>query len=183
MIEKIICFTGLSGVWKTTLAKYLKKVILNKSKIKKREITIIDGDKFRKKTNKKNLFTKRNIFQNNIEIIKHISKIKFNKKIILVSVISPLKSTRKLARQKFSKKYFEVFVHCKLKTLEQRDTKGLYAKARMGKITNLVGVNSRIRYEKSTYKKLMINTDALTKRQSVNKILNSIFKKKLLSKL
>ena len=172
-MKKIIWFTGLSGAGKTTLANNLISVLKNKYKINKKNIISLDGDKFRKKNKKKNLFTKKNIIENNISIINYIKKLKINFQYVVVSVISPLKITRELAKKTFGKSYVEIYVHCNLNVLE-RDTKGLYRKAERNEINNLIGVNSRIKYEQTNYKKIKINTAKLNKRNSINKILRSI---------
>ena len=96
----------------------------------------------------------------------------------MVSVISPLLKTRNLARIQFGKNYYEVYVKCKIKTLEQRDTKKLYEKAKKKLIKNLIGYNSKIRYEISKYKKTSINTDTLNKTNSIKKIMKKVFDEK-----
>ena len=121
MKKKIIWLTGLSGSGKTTLAFNLKKKLIRKNK----KVTIIDGDNFRNKSNTKNSFSKKNIYENNISIIKHILNLKTSSEYIIVSVISPLKNTRMIAKRTFGKYYFEVFVNCTIKELFRRDTKNL----------------------------------------------------------
>lgn len=150
---KIVWFTGLSGSGKSTLANEIKKKLLKKKKYK---IIIIDGDIFRKKN--RNDFTKKNIIQNNLKIINYIKKIQDNYHFIIVSVISPLKNTRQKAKDIFKEKYYEIFLKCNIKTLVNRDTKGLYALAKKKVIKNLIGYNSRIKYQKSKYYKLILNT-------------------------
>lgn len=166
---KIIWFTGLSGSGKTTLSKhiscYLKK---KKFKVKK-----IDGDIFRKKTNV-NSFSKTNITLNNLSIINHIKHINSHYDYIIVSVISPLRKTRKLAKKKFGKNYYEIYTKCRLQELVRRDTKNLYEKARRKIIKDLIGFNSKIKYESTYYKKITINTADETIKESVNKILKKI---------
>ena len=152
MRSKIIWFTGLSGSGKTTLSNYISKVLKKKFKILK-----IDGDTFRKKT-KTNSFTKKAIIRNNISIINYINKRENKYDYIIVSVISPLKKTRILAHKKFGNNYFEVYTNCNLKELIRRDTKKLYLKAKLKKINNLIGYNSNIKYEKTRYKKIVVNT-------------------------
>lgn len=174
MQSKIVWFTGLSGAGKTTLAKILSKR-LAKLNLK---VQNIDGDNFRKKNKNNNKFSKKNIIENNLSIIKHIKKIQKNYDFILVSVISPLLKTRNLARIQFGKNYYEVYVKCKIKTLEQRDTKKLYEKAKKKLIKNLIGYNSKIRYEISKYKKISINTDTLNKTNSIKKIMKKVFDEK-----
>ncbi len=173
-MSKIIWFTGLSGAGKTTLAK-----ILNKKLIKLNyKVQTIDGDNFRKKNRNSNNFSKKNIIENNLSIINYLKKTQKKYDFILVSVISPLIKTRNFARVQFGKNYYEVYVKCKIKTLELRDTKKLYIKAKKGLIKNLIGYNSKIKYEVSRYKKININTDVLSKTESIKTILKNVFDKK-----
>jgi len=168
MRSKIIWFTGLSGSGKTTLSNFVSKKLKKNFKILK-----IDGDTFRRKK-KLNKFTKQAIIRNNISIINYINK-RINKyEYILVSVISPLKKTRIYAHKKFGKNYFEVYTNCNLKELVRRDTKKLYLKAKQKKINNLIGYNSTIKYEKTKYKKIIVNTAKEKVITSANKILKII---------
>jgi len=170
MHTKIIWFTGLSGSGKSTLANTFYKLLKGKKcKVKK-----IDGDVFRKKKKHLNNFTKKNIIKNNLSIINYISKIKHKYEYILVAVISPILKTRLLAKKKFGNNYYEIYVHCSIKTLEKRDTKGLYAAARKKIIKNLIGYNSSIKYEKSRYSKIDINTDKFNLKKYIQIITNKI---------
>ena len=169
MSSKIIWLTGLSGSGKTTLSKKLGKKLL------KKKIKFIDGDIFRKKKNDiKNKFTRKNIYNNNISIIKYIEQIKKNFDIIVVSVISPLLSTRKIAKKTFGKNYFEVYLKCSIKELVRRDTKGLYKMAEEKKIKNLIGFNSKVKYEASNYKKIVLDTEKNTINECLKKLLMKI---------
>ena len=170
-MTKILWFTGLSGVGKSTLSKIIGTK-LSKLSFK---VKIIDGDIFRTKSKNKNSFSKTNILKNNLSIISYIKKIQTEYDFILVSAISPLLITRNLARAKFGLNYFEIYVKCKIKTLEKRDTKQLYARAKKNIIKNLIGYNSNIKYEVSKYKKIIIDTDKLTKFKSINLIIKKIF--------
>ena len=175
MDAKIIWLTGLSGAGKTTLSIRLYKKLVKKFNIKKNKIKLIDGDKFRKKNKQINSFTKSNIIKNNIAIIRYIKKIEYLYKFIIVSVISPLKKTREIAKQTFGKNYFEIYIFCDLKTLQDRDTKGLYLKAKTKNLNNLIGYNSKIKYETSLHSKLIVNTKRLNKIKSTEKIIKYIF--------
>lgn len=169
-INKIIWLTGISGVGKSTLAN----LIIKKFKKDKIKFLQIDGDIFRKKTKLKNSFTKKNIESNNNKIINNIKKNYKKFDFTIVSVISPLRKTRLKAYKLFNKNYYEIYVYCSMKTLIKRDPKGLYEKAKQNKIKNLIGYNSKIKYEKSIYKILKINTDLLNKKKSLDKILKKI---------
>ena len=169
MKSKIIWFTGLSGAGKTTLSSIITKKLKKKNfKVKK-----IDGDLFRKKNNVKK-FNRIEIIRNNLSIINYVSEIKHKYDYVIISVISPLRKTRIIAHKKFGKYYFEIFTKCKLKTLIDRDTKKLYEKAKKNLIKNLIGFNSKIRYENTSYKKIIVNTDFESIATSTNKILKKI---------
>lgn len=170
---KIVWLTGLSGSGKTTLSKKLKTKLLKKKKYK---ILLVDGDIFRKKKDNKNKFTKKEIIQNNLRIIKYIIKIMKGYDFIIVSVISPLKITRQKAKDVFREKYYEIYVKCNLKTLVRRDTKGLYSLAKKEIIKNLIGFNSKIKYEMTNYNKLVINTSKNSINYCSNTIVNHILK-------
>ena len=170
MDSKIIWFTGLSGAGKTTLSINLyKKLKKLKFKVKK-----IDGDIFRKKKVSVKSFTKKNIIENNIQIINYIDKVKGHYEFIIVSVISPLIRTRMLAKKRFGKNYYEIYVKCSVKLLVKRDTKGLYKLADQKIIKNLIGYNSKIIYEKSKYRKIIINTEKNNIENCINIIENKI---------
>ena len=164
---KILWLTGLSGSGKTTLANSLKKK-LNNLQFK---VKLIDGDSFRNKNKNKNSFTKKNIYSNNLAIIDNISKIKNSYHYIIVSVISPLLRSRLKAKKTFKDNYKEIFIKCSLKELIKRDTKNLYKLAQDNQIKNLIGFNSKISYEKSKYKKIIIDTEKNNISQSISKIL------------
>jgi len=168
---KIVWFTGLSGVGKTTIAKILNNELLKLNF----KVKIIDGDTFRKKNKNNNIFSKTNIVKNNLSIISHVKEIQKKYDFILVSVISPLLKTRNFAKIKFGEQYFEIYVKCKIQTLEKRDTKKLYAKAKKNLIKNLIGYNSKIKYEISKYKKITIDTDKLNKSEAVKIIMKKVF--------
>ncbi len=172
MKTKIIWFTGLSGSGKTTLSNQLYNYL--KKKDSGFRIKVLDGDKFRKK-NKKNFFSKKSIIKNNLEIINHISTTIKKYDFILVSVIAPLLKTRKIAKKKFKENYYEINVRCPVDVLILRDTKNLYKLALAKKLKNLIGFNSYIKYEKSDYKVLTIKTNILSKKKSLDKIINYIF--------
>ncbi|MDA9996044.1 adenylyl-sulfate kinase [Candidatus Pelagibacter sp.] len=179
---KIIWFTGLSGAGKTTLSNKLYEHLKNKNfKIKR-----IDGDIFRKKIKNRNNFTKKNILENNLSIIKYIIRVKKNYNFILVSTISPLIKSREKAKKIFNVHYHEVYIKCRLKTLENRDTKGLYKKAKQKILKNLIGYNSKIKYEKSKYLVTKIDTDKKNIKESMiilKKLISKILKNNLISKI
>ncbi len=170
MESKIIWLTGLSGSGKSTLSKKLYIYLKKKNYCCK----IVDGDIFRNKINRTNNFSRRSIISNNIKIIRFIKKYSKKFDFIIVAVISPLRQTRNKAKKIFKNNYYEVYVKCSLKKLKQRDTKDLYKKADEKIIKNLIGYNSKIKYEISKYRKITVDTDKMSIQASVKKILNKV---------
>jgi bifunctional enzyme CysN/CysC len=140
--QKPMCiwFTGLSGSGKSTIANTLE---LELHKLGKLTYTL-DGDNIRHGLNKDLGFTEADRIEN-IRRVSETAKLMVDAGIIvLVTFISPFRSDRDLARSKFNKgEFIEVFVNTPLDECEKRDPKGLYKKARAGKIKNFTGIDSR----------------------------------------
>src|SRR3546814_8343089 len=77
--------------------------------------------------------------------------------IVLVSFIAPFRAERRMAREMFDEgEFLEVFVNTSLEVAEQRDVKGLYAKARAGEIKNFTGIDSP--YERPENPEVVLET-------------------------
>jgi adenylylsulfate kinase len=165
--SKVIWMTGLSGAGKTTIAKYLDEALYKQGYIAQ----ILDGDNIRAGINSNLSFSDIDRFEN-IRRIAEISKLFINCGIIIInSFISPTEAIRKMALDIIGKENFvEVFVSAPLDVCEQRDTKGLYAKARRGEIVNFTGIDSP--FEIPVYADVTIRTDKQTIEESVNQLLN-----------
>ncbi len=172
-LQKVLWFTGLSGSGKSTLAGQ----IIDHLKKKNLKYFNLDGDQFRLNKKYKKNFSRLSIKKNNYLIIDKIDYIRNNYDFVIVSVISPLKVTRNKARKRFGNDYVEIFIDCSLKELIKRDTKGLYKSARDNKIKNLIGYNSKIKYEKTKFKKIVVNTKNQNIKQSKRKIIQDLNKK------
>ncbi len=80
----------------------------------------------------------------NIRHIGEIAKLLGNQAfLVIVAFISPFRQDRDLIRQSVEdRRFIEVFIDCPLQVCEERDTKGLYKKARNGEISNFTGISS-----------------------------------------
>lgn len=136
---KVIWFTGLSGSGKTTLASMLEKRLFELNYF----CQILDGDNVRSGINRNLKFTEEDRMEN-IRRIAEVSKLFMNCGIILIcAFISPTKEMRKMAKDIIGEDDFlEVFVDTPIEVCEQRDPKGLYEKARAGKIKNFTGISA-----------------------------------------
>jgi adenylylsulfate kinase len=169
---KVIWFTGLSGAGKTTLAKHLEEQLFMKGYM----VQVLDGDNIRTGINN-NLTFSDDDRQENIRRIAEVSKLFMNCGIITInSFISPTEKMRQMAIDIIGREDFiEVYVNSPLEVCEKRDTKGLYARARRGEISDFTGISAPFEYPEGM--DLEIRTDLLTIEESVKKLLNFVLEK------
>jgi len=132
-------FTGLSGSGKSTIANLVDRRLHALGY----HSYILDGDNVRHALNKDLGFTAEDRVEN-IRRVAEVAKLMTDAGlIVLVSFISPFRAERRMAREMFAPGEFaEVFVDTPIEVCEQRDAKGLYAKARKGEISNFTGISS-----------------------------------------
>jgi bifunctional enzyme CysN/CysC len=136
---KCVWFTGLSGAGKSTVANLVDKRLHAMGY----HSFVLDGDNVRHGLNKDLGFTDEDRVEN-IRRVAEVARLMTDAGlIVLVSFISPFRAEREMARALFPEGDFvEVFVDVPLQVAEQRDAKGLYAKARAGKLPNFTGIDS-----------------------------------------
>ena len=135
----IVWFTGLSGSGKSTVANLMEKRLTAEG----HHAYILDGDNVRHGLNKDLGFTEADRVEN-IRRVAEVARLMADAGlIVLVSFISPFRNERRLAREVARDIPFsEVYVDTPLEVCEQRDPKGLYARARRGEIKNFTGIDS-----------------------------------------
>jgi adenylylsulfate kinase len=135
----VVWMTGLSGSGKTTLAKHLENQLLRKGGFSK----LLDGDNIRTGLNSDLGFAEADRTEN-IRRIAEVSKLFVDCGIICVnSFVSPTREIREHAKKIIGDSDFiEVFINTPIEECEQRDVKGLYAKARAGQIKNFTGISA-----------------------------------------
>jgi bifunctional enzyme CysN/CysC len=136
---RCLWFTGLSGSGKSTIANLVEKRLVAQGL----HTYILDGDNVRHGLNKDLGFSEEDRVEN-IRRVAEVARLMVDAGlIVLVSFISPFRAERRMARELFADgEFVEVFVDTPLDLAEQRDVKGLYAKARAGKIPNFTGIDS-----------------------------------------
>jgi adenylylsulfate kinase len=135
----ILWFTGLSGSGKSTVANAVEVKL---AKIKKHTY-LLDGDNVRHGLNRDLGFSDEDRMEN-IRRIGEVSKLFVDAGVIvLTAFISPFREDRDTVRTLVKNgEFIEIFVDTPLEVCEQRDPKGLYAKARRGEIPEFTGISS-----------------------------------------
>lgn len=135
----VVWFTGLSGAGKSSIADLVEQDLHRRGY---RTMTL-DGDNIRHGLNRDLGFADADRVEN-VRRVAEVAKLMTEAGlIVLVSFISPFRSERQLARELVEVgEFFEIFVDAPLTVCEQRDPKGLYAKARAGTLPNFTGISS-----------------------------------------
>ena len=163
---RVIWFTGLSGAGKSTIANALEVELFGRGV----RTYVLDGDNIRHGLNKDLGFTDADRVEN-IRRVAEVAKLMMDAGLVVMTAfISPFQREREMARELIGPEHFiEVYVNTPLDVCEQRDTKGLYKKARMGKIPNMTGVNST--YEPPSAPSCEVRADKTTIEESVQAIM------------
>lgn len=163
-----IFLTGLSGSGKSTIAQVL---LVKFMEMRDRPVTLLDGDIVRKNLSSELTYSKEHRNLNVTRIGFVASEITKNGGIALCAPIAPYEESRHANRNLISRYggYVEVYVSTPLEVCEQRDRKGLYAKARAGKIKGVTGVSDP--YIPPANADLTIDTSTMTPAEAAQEIL------------
>lgn len=161
-----IWFTGLSGAGKSTTAGVLTTLLPEYG----RQITLLDGDIVRTQLSKGLGFSKEDRDTNILRMGFVASEIVRHGGIVICAAVSPYSVTRNECRNMVgSERFVEVFVDAPLEVCEQRDTKGLYAKARRGEIKGFTGIDDP--YEAPLNPELTLDTVSHSAEENATRIL------------
>lgn len=131
-------FTGLSGAGKSTIAEILSEFLAEYG----RQITLLDGDVVRTHLSKGLGYNREDRDTNILRIGFVASEIVRHHGVVICAAISPYQATRNRVRSIVGKDNFIlIYIDTPLEVCEQRDTKGLYAKARQGELKEFTGIS------------------------------------------
>ena len=167
-----IWLTGLSGSGKSTIAVELEHALIEN----KHQAYILDGDNIRHGLNKNLGFSPEDRTEN-IRRIGEVAKLFTEANIITIAAfVSPYREDRDNVRKLLEDGIFiEVYVKCSVEVCEERDTKGLYKKARAGEVKDFTGISAP--YEEPLNPELTIDSSTLSVEESAREILNYLEEK------
>ncbi len=167
-----IWFTGLSGAGKSTTAEILTTLLLEHG----RQVTVLDGDVVRTHLSQGLGFSKEDRDTNIRRIGFVAAEITRHGGIAICAAVSPYRATRNDVRAMVGgDQFIEVFVDTPLDVCEQRDVKGMYAKARRGEIKDFTGIDDP--YEPPMHPELTLDTVGATPEQNARRILGFLREK------
>ncbi len=157
----ILWFTGLSGAGKSTLANELQRRLFEKGY----QVTVLDGDNIRRGLCSDLDFSPEDRSEN-IRRIGEVASLFANAGMIVITAfIAPYEKDRLAARNAGGRKFHTVYIKADIETCEQRDVKGLYAKAKRGEIQDFTGISAP--YEAPENPELTVDTTALSIEEAV----------------
>jgi len=163
-------FTGLACSGKSVLAD----AVANDLKERGMKVERLDGDIVRKSLTRDLGFSDEDR-RMNIERVTFVAKLLTRNGVaVLASFISPFNDIRRYSREEIGE-YILVYVKCSLQECEKRDIKGMYVKARAGKIKEFTGIDSP--FEEPDNADIIVETDKQTIEESKKIIINSLKKK------
>ena len=163
-----IWFTGLSGSGKSTVAHALVERLAEFG----RNVSFLDGDEIRTHLSKGLGFGKEDRDENIHRVGYVAGLVAQHGGTTLCAVISPYRGPRDNARKHSKGNFVEVFCDTPIDVCEQRDVKGLYAKARAGQIKGFTGVDDP--YEAPLNPEVTVDTSKLSVEQCVDTIINKL---------
>ncbi|GJM28071.1 MAG: adenylyl-sulfate kinase [Cyclobacteriaceae bacterium] len=165
----VIWMVGLSGSGKSTIARSLENNLYEMGYLTK----LLDGDNLRSGINNNLGFSEEDRTEN-IRRAAEVSKLFAKCGVVTIcSLISPTAAIRSIAKEIIGEDlFYEVFINCPLEVCEQRDVKGLYAKARKGEIKKFTGIDSP--FENPANPSLEIRTDLHSIEACQAQLLNNI---------
>jgi len=168
----LLWFTGLSGSGKSTIAHALDRRL----HLLRVHSYVLDGDNVRHGLNK-DLGLSPEDRKENIRRIGEVSRLFIDAGlIVLAAFISPYSEDRKRVRELLKKgQFLEVYVRCSIEECENRDPKGLYSKAKAGKIEGFTGIDAP--YEEPVNPELILDTDRLSINECTESVLKYLDKK------
>lgn len=167
-IPLTVWFSGLSGSGKSTLANALEVELVKMGK----HTMLLDGDNVRLGLNRDLGFTEADRIENIRRVVEVARLLNDAGLIVLASFITPFEKDREYIRSVLGASCIEVYVATPLDVCEQRDVKGLYAKARAGEIPNFTGVTAS--YEVPHKPDCVIDTSQISLKDAVNQLLSVI---------
>jgi bifunctional enzyme CysN/CysC len=174
-LPAVLWFTGLSGAGKSSVANALEQALFQRG----HHSYLLDGDNVRHGLNRDLGFTDEGRVEN-IRRIGEVAKLMADAGLVVLSAfISPFRADRAMVRELMEPgEFVEIHIQASLQACEDRDPKGLYAKARAGAIRNFTGIDSP--YEAPEKPEVLLDTEKLSIEECVDVLLDYLKQRQIL---
>ena len=162
-----IWFTGISHSGKSTIGSGVGEAL----RARGFTVELLDSGRIRAYTNRSLGFTRREIEANVLRLGYECNLLNRNGVVAVVMAVSPYRDVRDQVRKQVEN-FVEVYCHCPLEVVRQRDTADLFARAERGEIEHVAGVNAP--YEEPPSPELTLDTDRLTPEASIERVLKKL---------
>jgi adenylylsulfate kinase len=167
-------FTGLSGAGKSTITGHVVDALKSRGS----KVEVLDGDVVRENLSKGLGFSKEDR-DTNIRRIAFVADVLSRNDVpVITAAISPYREIRDEARELMDGRFIEAYVKVSVEVAEQRDVKGLYAKARAGEIKEFTGVSDP--YEAPENPELVLETESQSPEESAKQIIDYLEERDLI---
>ena len=164
----VLWLTGLSGAGKSTLSDRVSSELRSRG----HNVEVLDGDVVRESLSCDLGFSREDREANVRRVAFVADLLSRHGVVVIVALVSPYRSGREAARERIGDRFIEAYVRATVRACAERDTKGLYAKAREGEIDNLTGVGDP--YEEPPAPELVLDTEHETPEESARKLLECV---------
>ncbi len=167
-----VWFTGLPSAGKSTIAEILTRMLMEYG----RRVTLLDGDVVRTHLSKGLGFSKEDRDTNILRIGFVASEIVRHHGVVITAAVSPYRTTRNQVRSMVGDdRFILVYVDTPLEVCEQRDVKGLYARARRGEVQGVTGIDDV--YEQPAAPELTLSTTDTTPEDNARRVIQYLIQR------
>jgi len=172
----VLWFTGLSGSGKSSISNEVERKLRDMG----RHTYLLDGDNVRRGLCRDLGFTAEDRVENIRRVAEVAGLMVDAGLIVMTAFISPFRAERRMARARVGEgEFLEIFMDTPLEVAEQRDPKGLYKKARSGKLANFTGIDSP--YEAPENPELILTAGSGTIEEMADRVISLLRDRELIA--
>jgi len=157
----------MSGSGKSTVGAAVAKLL----RARGQAVEVLDSGRIRAQINRSLGFSRQEIEDNTLRLGYECALLNRNKVVAIVSSVSPYREVRDRVREQVGA-FVEVYCRCPMEVLVQRDSDGLFERARRGEIAHVAGINAP--YEEPLKPEVLLDTDRMTVEEAAGQVIDAL---------